>query len=80
MEALKREATVERGRVVLEDLPIADGQRVEVILLLERQPVGREADAGPIQGLRAGRGGAKGLIFMSEDFDAPLPGLADYQP
>ena len=70
MRAHRTEATVGGdGSVVVRDLPFAEGEAVEVIVLPSKAPA-------PPTARRPGS--AKGLITVPDSFDDPIPCFEPY--
>lgn len=76
LTAIERTGTNNANHQIVldENLPANAPSRLRVIVLYE--------DSGSNVGAKKRRmaGSAEGLIKMSDDFDAPLDGLEDYQP
>jgi hypothetical protein len=68
----RRRTKVKPGGFVEVSVPeLSDGESVEVVIR-------RENGTTP-NGKRLGFGSARGLIKISDDFDAPLADFSDYQ-
>ena len=76
LTAIETTGTIDANHQIVldQDLPSNAPSRVRVIVLYDEN--------GTNGGIKKRRkaGSAEGLIKMSDDFDAPLEGLEDYQP
>lgn len=73
------QVTIEEASERLAQLIEQVNQGEEVVLIKDEQPVARLVPVSPASPIRPGFGSARGLIWMADDFDAPLVDLAEYQ-
>jgi prevent-host-death family protein len=74
------QVTLEEARIQLPKLIEAANRGEEVIITQDSQPVAKLVPLPHVRGRRE-PGSAKGLIlYMAEDFDAPLDDFKEYMP
>jgi hypothetical protein len=72
MSTFETEATIQNGTLTVRNLPFQEGKTVKVIIVAEDV----ETVDKPKRVRKAGS--AKGLIWMSDDFDDPLEDFREY--
>ena len=71
MEAVRIETTVQpNGRVVVENLPFDEGDKVEIIILEAKEEISDQHEPYPL----------RGTAYKYEDPFSPLISLEDWQP